>query len=313
MVGTEFELLGELEEELLEDELEEETAELELLFPPWAGQYPASVLRALNSGAESAAVKLAVASGQRDENKLTNLVFFARHPERGGRKLARGEPGFALLTKEWVDIRNRVVRPALATAGAPPARPTTTGKAWVRELVPPLNRHRGDDIPLWFLIGWIAFESGGNIRSGTKLNERGYFQIHPGQSREILGLNDIDHNRLSTDREHSIKMGVRLVRFFMKRAQKLGFTPGTDLFWGMVKFQHWLPRGVQVILAHMKRNGFRASNWEEFKNYVLSNRLEFLRLIPAKAGTGWDPAAGIRSVDKAFQLGRALLPVAATS
>jgi hypothetical protein len=32
---------------------------------------------------------------------------------------------------------------------------------------------------------------------------------------------------------------------------------------------------------------------------------------PAKPETGWDPASGIRSVDRVFELGRTLLPAAA--
>ncbi|MGH9426245.1 MAG: hypothetical protein ACRD2L_08080, partial [Terriglobia bacterium] len=44
--------------------------------------FPNSVLDALRKGLESVAVRLAVTFGFRDENLLTNLVFFARHPER---------------------------------------------------------------------------------------------------------------------------------------------------------------------------------------------------------------------------------------
>ena len=97
MAHTEFELLDQLEEELLEGEPEEEAAEVELLLPSSPVQYAASVLRGLSSGSERAAVRRAVASGQRDENALTNLVFFARHPERGGCRPARSEPGFVPL------------------------------------------------------------------------------------------------------------------------------------------------------------------------------------------------------------------------
>ena len=62
-----------------------------------------------------------LAEGMRDVNDLTNLVFFARHPERGGRKLQRGEPQFAQLSREWLEIRDKLVLPTLQAAAAGPA------------------------------------------------------------------------------------------------------------------------------------------------------------------------------------------------
>jgi hypothetical protein len=200
-----------------------------------------------------------------------------------------------------------------AAAGEAPRRHSPHKAAWVRKLIPLLNRYRGE-IPLWFLIGWIAFESGGNIKSRTGLNELGYFQIHPDQSRDLRLYERFGktHEELSTDPDFSIKAGILLVRSLMNRVKQLGYQPGTELFWSLVRWHHWLPRGIKVILAHMRRNGFRASNWEEFRKYVLDHRQEFLRLIPARPRTGWDPAAGIRVVDRAFELGRALLAAAAS-
>ncbi|WP_374456924.1 N-acetylmuramoyl-L-alanine amidase [Nocardioides sp.] len=63
---------------------------------------------------------MAIARGQRDEKALTNGVFFARHPELGGRPIA---PGERTLASEWVTIRDTLVRPLLARA----SQPTTTG------------------------------------------------------------------------------------------------------------------------------------------------------------------------------------------
>jgi D-alanyl-D-alanine carboxypeptidase len=63
----------------------------------------------------------AMAAGERNENRLTDAVFFARHPERGGRRIERGEHA---LAKEWLTIRNTIVRPALTAAQGGRARPT---------------------------------------------------------------------------------------------------------------------------------------------------------------------------------------------
>ena len=57
----------------------------------------------------------AFAGGERNPDRLTDLVFHARHPERGGRPIARGETQCA---NEWLWIRDNVVLPALQRAAA---------------------------------------------------------------------------------------------------------------------------------------------------------------------------------------------------
>jgi hypothetical protein len=88
---------------------------------------PAPVGLALSTGLEPTAVRLAALWGQRDVNALTNLVFFHRHRERNGRPLARDEPGYPALSREWIAIRNTIVRPALEKPRQ--AAPAATGQA----------------------------------------------------------------------------------------------------------------------------------------------------------------------------------------
>jgi hypothetical protein len=91
---------------------------------------PTAVVKALQRGQEYLAIRMAIAGGRRDANTLTNMVFFARHAERRGKKLVKGEPGYQRLAGEWLDIRDRLVKPALqalpstgAPSGDAPARP----------------------------------------------------------------------------------------------------------------------------------------------------------------------------------------------
>jgi Rv2525c-like, glycoside hydrolase-like domain len=95
----------------------------------WFRQGGRIVLYLENSGSEeqevggvlddgSKAIKNAIQGGLRDENRLTDTVFNSRHPERRGQPLRAPEQD---LIREWLDIRDRLVRPALQAPS--PARP----------------------------------------------------------------------------------------------------------------------------------------------------------------------------------------------
>jgi len=91
------------------------------------------IQNALASGQWYVALGLAVMTGDRDANRLTNMILFARRPELKGRKLAATDPLFKQLSREWLDIRDRLVRPFLekrpaVQPGAPsqPSVPSAT-------------------------------------------------------------------------------------------------------------------------------------------------------------------------------------------
>ena len=77
-------------------------------------------------GNEQAVIRLAVARGITDENRLTDLVFHARHPERQSRPLQAGE---RQLVQEWLGLRDRVVRPALRGGARPAPAPSAPPQA----------------------------------------------------------------------------------------------------------------------------------------------------------------------------------------
>ena len=77
---------------------------------------PSALASAVQRGLVGLQVALAIVSGQRDPNVLTNLIFYARHPELpAGYKIKPGEQGFV---REWKEIRDRIVAPLLSRVPA---------------------------------------------------------------------------------------------------------------------------------------------------------------------------------------------------
>jgi LAS superfamily LD-carboxypeptidase LdcB len=103
-----FEVAGEEEDEVAHPILS--------LFP-----LPKSVLDALTGNLWPLAVQLATGAGYTDANQLTNIVFYFKHPEVIGRKIG---PQERELAKDWVAIRDGIVKPALqALPGSAPSAP----------------------------------------------------------------------------------------------------------------------------------------------------------------------------------------------
>lgn len=88
------------------------------------------VLAAIGAaGLVPAALRLLVAAGHGDPNALTNLAFWAAHPDLFGTKLQPSQPGFAQLSAEWMRLRNGIVRAAhtaSSTSSGKSTAPTTT-------------------------------------------------------------------------------------------------------------------------------------------------------------------------------------------
>ncbi|MEP7342386.1 MAG: penicillin-insensitive murein endopeptidase [Acidobacteriota bacterium] len=181
---------------------------------------------------------------------------------------------------------------ALLAAGAnqPPSLKTLPcGPTGEQELIKLLNKHRGD-IPLHFLLGWIKVESGLRLDSLTSLCERGYFQIHPDESKDRRW----NHEPLSYDPDYSIVQGIKLVHEMAKKTEalgkKYGFTKQNDIFWGLVKLHHWIPSAPAKILEAMNRSGVRPLTWQSIEQYIKK------RSIPALGK--WNPADGVANVNK---------------
>jgi V8-like Glu-specific endopeptidase len=85
---------------------------------PWLERFdpaavPHDVAAALAKQDWPAALRLVIQGGCRDENELTNLVFFTRHPELSAEPLKRDDPNFGRLSAEWTKILDREVWKAI--------------------------------------------------------------------------------------------------------------------------------------------------------------------------------------------------------
>lgn len=102
------------------------------------------IQEAVSRGQWYLALGMAVTTGVRDQDRLTDLIFYARHPERKGRRLAAGDPQNASLSREWLEIRNRLVRPFLeqrrSGGRAPIASPLPVAGSVSPSSAPPVVR-----------------------------------------------------------------------------------------------------------------------------------------------------------------------------
>ena len=74
--------------------------------------------------AERDYVRSQIAANQRDAGKLTDAIFYRRHPAMAGKLIQQGQTD---LADEWLTILRTVVQPMLA--GAPStAQPVSAGK-----------------------------------------------------------------------------------------------------------------------------------------------------------------------------------------
>lgn len=66
----------------------------------------------VSDGDDAGAVMIAYEAGVQDSKALTNLLFFARHPEMNGRRIESHETE---LAAEWLSLRDDIVDPQLAS------------------------------------------------------------------------------------------------------------------------------------------------------------------------------------------------------
>lgn len=100
------------------------------VLPGGSGGTGRAVLEAVAAlGLTRAALVLLARSGVTDRNALTNIAFWAAHPNLFGTRLDPASPDFATLSAEWVALRDGAVAAALRSPAPAAATPATTATA----------------------------------------------------------------------------------------------------------------------------------------------------------------------------------------
>jgi len=86
----------------------------------------ARILDALGRGLWDTAVRIAIGAGVTDVNRLTNMLFYLRNPHLRGIQIG---PEQHDLGRQWTEIRDRWVRPALISTPAPRSTPRVASRA----------------------------------------------------------------------------------------------------------------------------------------------------------------------------------------
>jgi monoamine oxidase len=129
-MDREFEAYDEIEPSSEADAYDEaEFAQASLLEEALASEHPVAAvfslprlaLDAMAKGGWATAIAIAIGAGLRDVNQLTNMVFWFRHPQLIGQKLGADQRA---LAREWLQIRDQVVKPALAGGMPKPDSPS---------------------------------------------------------------------------------------------------------------------------------------------------------------------------------------------
>jgi hypothetical protein len=257
--------LAELGEERFDQEAEEEEPaeyfpnereelEVEEFRAPWnqaelvyeveaANEILSSLARriqeALRIGQWSLALGLAILRGQRDENDLTNLVFYARHPELQGRRIGRDEKE---LAKEWLAIRDQLVRPALRLASSTGRTPVAAADAAAETQTAPIRRVI--DKRTKKVKGYAAYGGGRLEKNLGELRLRG----------RITALNDADIDMLQRIANVEINGQIQGINSWDSAFMSMGFMQWTikytDNYNSNGKLQRLIERAPEAFRRH---------------------------------------------------------------
>jgi hypothetical protein len=108
----------------------------------------------------------------------------------------------------------------------------------------------------------------------------------------------LEHQRLTTDPDYSVRSGIHVVSFYAALARKRypWIPDGSELFWRVVKLQHAMGSGLaRGLLKAMRRHGVTPTTWEQIKAFETTAAAQRLhKLLRVK------PGRFARNVDEVF-------------
>lgn len=165
-------------------------------------------------------------------------------------------------------------------------------ESWLPKLRGPIEQLcAAQGVPVGVPVAWVDVESGGRLDEVTSLDERGYFQIFPDESKD-LGL---DHQRLTTDSTYSLVSGFKVVNYYSAALKRLygatGATyiiAGSEYHWRMVKLGHSMGLGCVREMLRDAVNNNSTISWDMFKSWCLGHDAEYLHRLK-HAPSKWFP------------------------
>jgi hypothetical protein len=293
-----FRIADEVEEiaETAEDYADEEAPLSEPLESPHE-QYDVSptvskrITAALSRKDWARALDLAIQEGWRDENQLTNLLFFERHPELGGRKLdpAKNKED-RKLSLEWRRILNREVWPAIVRSAANSAL-ATSGK----DVTSHLRQFRGKaGKEFKARIEWAAKEVGLNpgLLAANLLAETGTRRDYLTRSkvssyrigvddfydrRSALSRNVPAYSKVGWDRTQKPEVHLNDARTHPREVKTIRFNSGRD---ALLASAVYLKYGEVYLRDQAKKLG------GDFDSLLVKTRFALVRMTFAAGPAG---------------------------
>ncbi|MFN0104218.1 MAG: trypsin-like serine peptidase [Bryobacteraceae bacterium] len=232
------------------------------------------------------ALQLAIQQGIRDENDLTNLIFFERHRDLGGRALDLSNKEDRKLSEEWKRILKLEVRPAIKKASANVSLQVSGDYVTERDAL-----FAGDNgKKMKELVGWAAKEADINpgFLAAVLLAEwdKSSLYLNPGEVRSFVSGTDDFY-----DQREQLRKNVPAyskIRFDEKKISTdtnehgrvvttVPFTSGKDAM---------LATAVYLKYAEIKLRKAAQQNGGDFDAMTIETRFALVRIAMA-AGHGF--------------------------
>lgn len=132
--------------------------------------------------------------------------------------------------------------------------PTPAWWSRVRPIVERNLKYFPPGISVPFLGAWIERETDGRYNLVSRLNEVGYFQLHPDEIAAMVGKDKVAAAvaEIKSSPDNSMRWGGRYLSWYDRRLVGLGVRRGTNTYYGLLKAMHWTPTQTPRWIKHVK-------------------------------------------------------------